>query len=77
MNIFKTALELQGACNLRAIARVLVMAADRAADEGGTAASYSDPAVVLIVGKMESLVHSAERFSDAYEQCAYRAECDK
>jgi hypothetical protein len=35
-NRFKTAIELQDACNLRAIARKLVEAADEAADAGGS-----------------------------------------
>ena len=61
---------LQNACNLRAIARELVKAADEACDQGGgTAASYVDPAVTLIVNKLESLVHSERRFSEAYEAC--------
>jgi hypothetical protein len=69
-NIYREALEVQDAVNLRAIARLLVRAADAAADRGGTAASYCDPAVVLIVNKIESLVHSDERFSEAYAKCA-------
>lgn len=68
MNIYKQALDVQDAVNLRAIARLLVEAADLAS-KGGTEASYSDPAVVLIVNKIESLVHSNERFSDAYQGC--------
>lgn len=51
-------------------------AADAAANAGGTAASYSDPAVVLIVNKIESLVHSNERFSEAYAQCKAYAQAD-
>ena len=68
-SIYRDAIEVQDACNLRAIARLLVRAADMAADAGGTAASYSDPAVVLIVNKIESLVHSNQRFSAAYDEC--------
>lgn len=66
----RDALFVQDAVNLRAIARLLVAAADYAADnKGGTAASYADPAVVLIVNKIDSLVHSAERFGAAYTEC--------
>ena len=67
-SIYKDALDVQDAVNLRAIARLLVTAADAAA-KGGTEASYSDPAVVLIVNKIDSLVHSNERFADAYKGC--------
>lgn len=65
------ALAVQDACNLRAIARLLVRAADAAADAGGTQASYDDPAVILIVGKIESLVlsQSGTRFADAWDAC--------
>ena len=73
MNLYKDALDVQDACNLRAIARLLVKAADAAADADGTDASYCDPAVVLIVNKIESLVHSDERFSAAYDECERRA----
>jgi hypothetical protein len=73
MNRFKQAIDVQDGVNLRAIARLLVRAADEAADAGGTDASYSDPAVVLIVNKIESLVHSSERFSDAWDQCHERS----
>lgn len=70
-NRFKTALELQDACNLRAIARKLVEAADQAADAGGTQASYNDPAVILIVDKIESLVRSQDvkRLNEAWDCC--------
>jgi hypothetical protein len=69
-NRFETAISLQNACNLRAIARELVKAADEACEQGGgTAASYVDPAVTLIVNKLESLVHSEQRFNAAYAAC--------
>jgi hypothetical protein len=70
-NRFAQAIQVQDACNLRAIARLLVKAADEAADAGGTDASYKDPAVILIVDKIESLVHSqfAIRNADAWDQC--------
>lgn len=68
---FEVALQIQDACNLRAIARELVRAADEAADEGGTAFSYRDAAVILIVDKINSLVHSnyGGNYSAAYEYC--------
>ena len=69
---FQNAIDLQDGGNLRAIARELVRAADEASDESGTIASYSDPAVVMIVNKLESLVYSNERFSDAYDECQKR-----
>ena len=72
-NLYKDALDVQDACNLRAIARLLVRSADAAADAGGTDASYRDAAVVLIVGKIESLVHSDDRFSAAYDECLSRS----
>jgi len=68
----RDALFVQDACNLRAIARLLVAAADYATDNfGGTDASYCDPAVVLIVNKLESLVHSNwnDNYSLAYDAC--------
>jgi hypothetical protein len=70
---FQNAIDLQDGGNLRAIARELVRAADEASNEGGTLASYRDPAVVMIVNKLESLVYSNERFSDAYDECQKRA----
>jgi hypothetical protein len=66
---FQVAVDLQDACNLRAIARELVRAADEAAEEGGTGFSYRDAAVILIVNKIESLVHSNEGFPLAYDHC--------
>jgi len=76
MNQYRLALEVQDAVNLRAIARLLVAAADVAADAGGTRASYDDPAVILIVSKIESLVRSQEsmRFQIAFENCRTLAE---
>jgi hypothetical protein len=66
---FQVAIDLQDACNLRAIARELVRATDEAANEGGTDFSYRDAAVILIVNKIESLVHSNEgdNYSAAYD----------
>jgi hypothetical protein len=72
MNLYRDAIDVQDAGNLRAIARLLVKAADAAADAGGTIASYSDPAVVLITNKIESLVHSSKYFNKAYDECEAR-----
>jgi len=72
-NRYQIALDIQDACNLRAVARELVKAVDAAANAGGTDASYCDPAVVLIVGKIESLVSSETRFADAWDECVKRS----
>lgn len=69
---FEDALFVQDACNLRAIARLLVRAADEATETaGGTQASYDDAAVILIVNKIESLIRSERdtRYSQAYDRC--------
>jgi hypothetical protein len=69
-NRHKVALEIQDACNLRAIARELVKVVDSASDETqSTAATCDDAAVVLLVNKLESLCRSDERFSAAYRLC--------
>ena len=71
-SLCREAIEVQDAVNLRAIARLLVRAADFSADHrGGTQASYDDPAVILIVNKIESLVRSEQhsRYSRAYDYC--------
>ena len=68
-NIYKAAMDVQDACNLRAIARLLVEAADKANGQ------YDDPAVILITSKIESLVHAEEglRFSKAWDVCMEKA----
>jgi hypothetical protein len=65
----RDALFVQDACNLRAIARLLVAAADHAANNGRV--QETDPAVILIVNKLESLVHSelGMNYSNAYDAC--------
>jgi hypothetical protein len=65
----RDALFVQDACNLRAIARLLVAAADHAANNGRK--QETDAAVVLIVNKLESLVHSelGDIYCNAYEAC--------
>jgi len=68
----REALFVQDAGNLRAIARLLVAAADYAADRGGTQASWNDPAVILIVDKLMSLTPlrgDARAYSRAYSAC--------
>lgn len=68
----------QDGVNLRAIARLLVAAVDRACDQdGGTDASYADAAVIIIADKIQSLVRS-ENVWNAMEACrkAYQAERD-
>ncbi len=55
-NRFKTALALQDAVNLRAIARELVTIADQAAvDDSSTMAVRRDPAVVMTVLKLAEM----------------------
>lgn len=65
----RDALFVQNGCNVRAIARLLVAAADHAANNGRC--QETDAAVVLIVNKLESLVHSefGSNYSDAHEEC--------
>lgn len=67
---FKIALEIQDAVNPRAIARELVKVVDAAANAGnGTQGICDDPAVILLVNKLESMVRSESRFSAAYAAC--------
>lgn len=75
-NLYQDAMDVQDACNLRAIARLLVRAADAAADAGGTEASYNDAAVILIVDKIESLVMSQDipRNVAAWTECRKRSQ---
>jgi hypothetical protein len=76
-NRFRVALAMQDACNLRAIARAFVQIVDAAAaDCGSTDATYADAAVVLAVGKIESLCHSDDRFSAAYDVACERADVE-
>lgn len=73
-NRHKVAIEIQDAGNLRAIAREFVKVVDSASDEtGSTKATWDDPAVVLLVSKLESLCRSEERFSAAYRLCKERS----
>ena len=73
-NRFHVALAMQDACNLQAISRAFVQIVDSAAaDCGSTDATYTDPAVVLAVSKIESLCHSSDRFGKAYDVAVERA----
>ena len=73
-NRHKIAIEIQDACNLRAIAREFVKVVDAASDETqSTTATWDDAAVVMLVNKLESLCRSEERFSAAYKLCQERA----
>jgi hypothetical protein len=75
-NRHKVALEVQDAVNLAAIAREFVKVVDSAMyDTKSTEATYRDPAVVLFVNKLESLVHSNwnDHFSVAYKACTEKA----
>ncbi|WP_316207461.1 hypothetical protein [Bradyrhizobium sp. SZCCHNR3118] len=71
-NRHKVAIDVQDAVNLRALAREFVKVVDQAMEEHkSTEATYSDPAVVMFVNKLESLVHSnwQLRFEAAYKTC--------
>lgn len=73
-NRFRVAVEIQNGGNMRAIARELVKVVDSAMDElQSTEAVWSDPAVRLIVNKLESLARSEATFSEAYTQCRAKA----
>jgi hypothetical protein len=69
-NRHQVALDVQDACNMRAIAREFVKVVDSAMEEhGNTSLVWSDPAVVLFVNKLESLSRSEANFSAAYDAC--------
>jgi hypothetical protein len=71
---FQLALDVQSGGNLRAIARAFVAVVDAAdAELHSTMAVWCDPAVVLFVNKLESLVRSEANFSQAYAECQRRA----
>ena len=73
-NRHKVAIEIQDAGNLRAIAREFVKVVEAAhAESQSTEATWQDPAVVMLVNKLESLCYSQERFSQAYEACKEKA----
>jgi len=69
-NRYRAALDLQDAGNMRAIAREFVKIVDSAMrDTGSTKATWTDPAVVLCVNKLESLSRSEANYSLAYQAC--------
>lgn len=71
---FRVAIDIQNAGNMRAIARELVKVVDNAMDElKSTEAVWRDPAVTLLVNKLEELSHSQMRFSEAYASCQANA----
>jgi hypothetical protein len=73
-NRFKTAIEIQNAGNLRALAREFVKVVDQAMEETqSTEKTWADPAVVLFVDKFESLCRASARYSEAYSACKERA----
>jgi hypothetical protein len=71
-DLAREALLVQDACNLsgvvlgfgRAVTRLRALLDE--AGNGGNAALHSHPVVVLWTNKLESLVHSEQRFSEAY-----------
>lgn len=69
-NRHQVAVEIQNACNPRALARELVKMVDVAAAElNSTVLVWDDPAVVLLVNKLESMCRSEARYSSAYAGC--------
>lgn len=71
---FRSAIDIQGAGNMRASAREFVRVVDAAMhDTGSTTETWADPAVVLFVSKLESLSRSEAKFSAAYRACQNRA----
>jgi hypothetical protein len=73
-NRHRVALAIQDAINPRAIARELVKVVEAAAETAdSTSAICKDPAVVLVVSKLESLIQSEDRFADAYHECQIAA----
>ena len=73
MNRFKTALDIQDACNLTAVAGELHrMCLAVLKDKGSTKAVAEDSAIVLMVDKIHDLVGRGENFSKAYDECDRR-----
>lgn len=63
-NRFAVALEIQDACNLKAVALELVKVATGLPDP------RNDAAVILVINKLDSLVNgSGEHFAEAYGFC--------
>ena len=72
MNRFKTALQIQDACNVIAVAGALHQACLEARSEGlGSDAIECDGAVVLILDKLLSMIDRTDYIS-AHEMCVAR-----
>ena len=72
MNRFKTALQIQDACNVIAVSGALHQACLEARSEGlGSDAIERDGAVVLILDKLASMI-DREEFKSAYDICVAR-----
>ena len=65
-NPYKVALQVQDACNLRALAREFVKVVDAANG------NCDDAAVIMFVSKFESMVQPDVRFNAAYDTCLER-----
>ena len=71
-NRFKTALEIQDACNLTAVAGIFhKMCLDVLHETHSTSAVAEDPAIIWVVDKIHDLVHrpEGEVLSKAYDYC--------
>ncbi len=69
---FETALAIQDAGNLRAIAREFVKIVDAAEDAtGSTTGTWADPAVIMVANKIADLTgcNNPLTFAKAYEVC--------
>lgn len=76
-NRFRIALDIQDAGNMAAIAREFVRVVDAAMrDTRSTTATWADPAVVLVINKLESLSRSDANFASAYAACLQAASTD-
>lgn len=81
-NRFQVALDIQNACNLSGVAREFVKVVDDARAKPIVSGDQTmsdhwhlrrDPAVVLLVNKIESMVGSQESFAAAYAECEAQA----
>jgi len=72
-NRHQVAIDIQDACNPRALARELVKIVDAAVNAlDSTVPTWDDPAVILMINKLESMARSKARFSAAYAACQER-----
>ncbi len=79
MNMYKTAIQIQDACNLQAVARELVKVIDTGVKAEGhidTQSINEHPVVKLIVDKLADLanIRSYESFCEAYDVCKMKAD---